>query len=287
VWPLSQVRGLSRRPTAQNSAPPTPADRCRSDRCRVPAGSVAESLGISVTAPTTRATPTTTGSATWAKPGPRRTPLLEPAPPPVPRPPALLRSAVLPRRLFPGRRLTRSYRSGQAEAADGTPGPPGAHPRQNPARTAGSPSADGPRPAGRRRPAHRLPCRRETTRCRAPAQCELDLSGRPQPASTVPRVLLPVRPARPRGLMTIGPSDRAERRSGEMAGLARCKPVPFLGLAFDQTECAAASPAWPLVRALRPHPPPDRRGRLPRCWTEPTLRRARVRQRGPPRQRGG
>lgn len=278
---------------AENSAPPTPADRCRSDRCRVPAGLVAESRGISITAPTTRATPTTTGSVTWAKPGRRRTQLPEPVPPPVPRPPARPRSAVLRpplallRRRFPGHRLTRHCPRGRAEAAGGTPGPPGAHRRLNPARTVGSPSADGPRPEGRRRLALRLPGRHETTRCQAPAQCEPDLSRRPEPASTVPRVLPPVRPARPCAPMTIGPSGRAERGWGEMAGLARCKPVPLLGLVFDRTESVAASPAWRPVPAPCLHPLSARRGRPQRCWTEPTPRRASLRPRAPPRQRGG
>jgi len=218
VWPPSQVRGLSCVRMARNSAPPTPADRCRSDRCRVRAGSVARSRGMPVTAPTTRAMPTTTGSATWGKPGPPRTQHPEPAPPRVPhrpgrRPFAVLRPPLaLPRHQLPGRRLTLHCRHGQAGRADGPPGRRGASRKQKPARVPGSPSAGGPRPESRRRPARRLPSRRWTARCRAPPLRGRDRSGRTQLVSTVPLVLPPGRPARHRGRMTIGRRGRGAAR---------------------------------------------------------------------------
>ena len=294
AWPPSRVRVLTCLRVALNSAPPIPADRCRSDRCRVQAGSVARSRGMPVRALTTRAMPTTTGSATWERPGPRRTQLPEPAPPPVPGPPGRRPFAVLSlalalsRRQLPGRRLTLHCRHGQAGQGDGPPGRPGVSRRQKPARAPGSPSAGGPGQAARRPSAAlRMPSRRWTTRCRAPALRERDRSGRTQSVSTVPLVLPPGRPAPHRGRMTIGPCGQGATGWGEMAGLARCRPVPLLGGASDRTEGGAPSPAWRTARALRAHPPPVRRGRPPRYSTEPMTLRSRVLLRAPPRRRGG
>jgi hypothetical protein len=307
VWLQSPVRSLLRHPTARNSDLIIPVGRCRSDRCRVPAGSVAGSSGTPIRM-TQLAMPTTTGSATWAKPDRPRTQLLGPAPPPGPPrharlmcavlrlPLPLRRSAVfrllralrwsavfrlprvLPRHLFASHWLTRPCRCGQQAPADCKPGRLVARRRRNLDRAAGNRSADGPRPNGRLRSTHRMAGRRWTTRCRAPVLSERDLSVPPRPVSTEPG-LPAAGPDRPRGLMPIGPGWRGVRVLPRMAGPARCQPVPLLVGTCGRTESGALWPAWRRIPTLGPRRPPVRRqptarrqppvwrGRPPRCWT--------------------
>jgi len=206
---------------ALNSAHPIPADRCRSDRCRVPAGLAAAGTGMPITAwVAALVMPTTTGSAIWVRPVPRRTRLLvataQPVMPP-PVAPARRRSAALslplafPRDLCPHRQLTPHCRRGQPAPAGSIPGRVRARHPLSRHQKAGGPSAGGPMRVGRVRPAHRLPRRRLTTRCRARAPRAPDLGGHPLPVSTVPRVLPGAFPSLPHGLMTTGQNSWGQR----------------------------------------------------------------------------